>query len=262
MVDNIHSEQIKVGELDIHYYTGGQGEPLVVVHGGTGGAGEWLQSMTELCAHYRIYVPDLPGFGRSQPMDDNHGISDFVDFLEDFTGSLGLKRFHLVGHSVGGGIALRFAVKFPHKIGKLVLVSSMSVGKGIAFWIGLLSSSVVCRYMGRGAVALLEVVKWLVNAVYAPLKFVNPLPLATIILGASMTVLREQATGLVNQFSTLMIPTLLVWGAKDPIVPVGNAYAAAQLIPHCQLHVFEDGGHSVHKQKVKELAHLLTNFLL
>jgi pimeloyl-ACP methyl ester carboxylesterase len=76
-----------------------------------------------------------------------------------------------------------------------------------------------------------------------------------------MTTFREQATVLVNQLSELMVPTLLVWGANDSIVPVSNAYDAAQLIPDCQLHVFEDCGHSVYKQKVKEFSHLLTTFL-
>lgn len=260
-MNDIHSEQIKVGKLDIHYFTGGEGKPLVVLHGGGGGAGEWVQSMTELCKHYRIYIPDLPGFGSSGSMDGKYGIPEFVDFLEDFTCSLGLNCFHLVGHSLGGGIALRYAVKFPDKIGKLVLVNSMSLGRGLALWIRLLSSSTICRSLAVAATAILEAVKWLVNKVYAPLRFMNPLPRATIVLGAGMTVLREQATALVNQFSELMIPTLLVWGAKDTIVPVSNAYAAAQLIPGCQLHVFEDGGHSIHTQKVKEFSHLLATFL-
>ena len=260
-MNNIHSNQIKVGKLDIHYFTGGHGEPLVVIHGGGGGAEGWLQSMTELCEHHEIYVPDLPGFGRSQPMDGKYGISEFVDFLESFTHALGLKRFHLVGHSIGGGIALRYAVKFPHKIGKLVLVNSMSVGKEIALWIRFLSSSILFRPLGLAAAAILEAVKWLVNVLYAPLKFINPLPRATINLGAGMAILTEQATVLLSQFSKLMIPTLLVWGANDNIVPVSNAYAAVRLIPGCQLHVFEDCGHSVYKEKVKEFAHLLTKFL-
>jgi pimeloyl-ACP methyl ester carboxylesterase len=260
-VNNIHSEHIKVANLNIHYFTGGQGDPLVVVHGGGGGAGEWLQSMTELCEHHRIYVPDLPGFGRSQPLAGKYGISEFVDFLEGFTHALGLKRFHLVGHSLGGGIAMRYAVKFPHKVAKLVLVNSMSLGREIALWIRFLSSCAVCRSLARVAVGILEVVKGLVNAVYAPLKFANPLPRATIVLGAGMTLLREQATTLVSQFSKLRIPTLLVWGVKDNIVPVSQAYAAARLIPDCQLHVFEDAGHSVYREKVKEFSHLLTTFL-
>ncbi len=261
MGNNIHSKQIKVGELDIHYLTGGCGDPLVVIHGGGGGAEGWLQSVTELCEHHRVYVPDLPGFGDSQPMDGDYGIPEFVKFVEDFTHSLGLNRFHLVGHSIGGGIALHYALKFPHKIGKLVLVSSMFLGKGIALWVRVLSSSIFFRSLGVVAVAILKAIKWLLNLVYAPLKFVNPLPRAKVNLGKSITTLEEQATVVIGQLSELIMPTLLVWGANDSIVPVSQAYAAAKLIPDCQLHVFEGCGHFVYKQKIKEFSHLLTKFL-
>ena len=261
MVDRIHSKKIKVGELDIHYFTGGQGDPLVVIHGGGAGADSWLQNVAGLSEHYEVYVPDLPGFGHSQSMYGDYGISEFVKFLEDFTHSLGLNRFHLVGHSIGGGIALRYALKFPHKISKLVLVSSMYLGKEIALWVRFLSSSVFFRSLGVAAVAILKAVKWLVDLVYAPLKFVNPLPQAKVNMGKGLTTLKEQTTVLVNQLSELMMPILLVWGANDGIVPVSQAYAAARLIPDCQLQVFEDCGHSVYKQRVKEFSHLLTKFL-
>ena len=261
MVNNLYSKRIKVGELDVHYLTGGCGDPLVVIHGGGSGAEGWLQNVTELSEHYRIYVPDLPGFGHSQPMDGDYGIPEFVKFVEDFTHSLGLRSFHLVGHSIGGGIALHYALKFPHKIGKLVLVSSMFLGKEIALWVRVLSSSIFFRSLGVAVVAILKAIKWLLNLVYAPLKFVNPLPQAKVNLGKSITMLEEQATVVMGQLSELIMPTLLVWGANDGIVPVSQAYAAAQLIPDCQLHVFEGCGHSVYKQKIKEFSHLLTNFL-
>ena len=260
-MSNIHSKKIKVGQLDIHYLSGGQGDPLVVIHGGGDGARAWLRNMAELSENYTIYVPDLPGFGSSQPMAGGHDIGEFVEFLEDFTHSLGLKHFHLVGHSIGGGIALRYALEFPHKIGKLVLVSSMFLGKEIALWVRLLSSCVFCRSLGIAAVGILKAVKWLVNLVYAPLRFVSPLPRAKVNLGTTMATFKEQTAVLINRFSEVMMPTLLVWGANDSIVPVSNAYEAVRLIPDCQLHVFEGCGHSVYKQRVKEFSHLLTEFL-
>ena len=207
------------------------------------------------------YVPDLPGFGRSQPIDGDQGMSEFVQFVEDFTHSLGLKHFHLVGHSIGGGIALHYALKFPYKIGKLVLVSSMFLGKEIALWVRILSSSILLRPLGIAIVAILKAVKRLVNWVYAPLKFINPLPKARVDLGKSIGKLEEQTAVVMEQLSELMMPTLLVWGANDSIVPVSNAYAAARLIPNCQLHVFEGCGHSVYKQKVQEFSQLLAGFL-
>ena len=63
---NLQSKTTKVGELNIHYYCGGQGKPLIVVHGGGIGAKSWIEPVTELLKHYRVYVPDLPGFGKSQ----------------------------------------------------------------------------------------------------------------------------------------------------------------------------------------------------
>ena len=261
MTDNIQGKQIKVGKLNVHYFTAGNGEPLVVIHGGGGGARGWLQNVAELGEHYTIYVPDLPGFGHSQPMDSDYDTSKFAQFVEDFTERLGLKRFHLVGHSAGGGIALRYALKSPHKIDKLVLVSSMCLGREIALWIRVLSSAVFCQSLGVAGVALLKAIKWLADLVYAPLKFVNPLPQAKVGLGARMVTLREQSTVLVSQLSQLMMPTLLVWGANDGIVPVSQAYAAARVITDCQVHVFEGCGHSVYKQRVKEFSHLLATFL-
>ena len=215
---------------------------------------------SEMCIRDR-YVPDLPGFGRSQPIDGDQGMSEFVQFVEDFTHSLGLKHFHLVGHSIGGGIALHYALKFPYKIGKLVLVSSMFLGKEIALWVRILSSSILLRPLGIAIVAILKAVKRLVNWVYAPLKFINPLPKARVDLGKSIGKLEEQTAVVMEQLSELMMPTLLVWGANDSIVPVSNAYAAARLIPNCQLHVFEGCGHSVYKQKVQEFSQLLAGFL-
>ena len=129
MAHGMHSQRIMVGELDIHYFAGGEGDPLVLIHGGGDGAEAWLDSISDLCEHYRVYVPDLPGFGGSQPMGDNHDISEYVEFVEGFSSSLGLKRFHLAGHSFGGGVALHYALKFPHKIGKLVLVSGILLKK-------------------------------------------------------------------------------------------------------------------------------------
>ncbi len=261
-IHKIHSKQIRVGNLDIHYFTGGKGEPLVVVHGGTGGgAKEWLENMTELCQHFTIYAPDLPGFGLSQPISGDHGVNEFVEFLDDFTSCVGLESFYLAGHSIGGGIVLRYAVKSWHKVKKLVIINGMGVGKEIALWVRLMSLSALCRSVGVAAATFMRSVAKAVTAVYAPFRFMNPLPIAMVLLGASMTIFRQEAAVLVPQLAALMIPTLLVWGAKDNIVPVSNAYAAAKLVPGCQVHVFEDGGHSVYRHKVKEFAHLLTGFL-
>ncbi|TET42714.1 MAG: alpha/beta fold hydrolase [Dehalococcoidia bacterium] len=261
MVNKIHSKQVKVGKLDIRYLNGGEGDPLIVIHGGGGGASAWLQNAMDLSRYYTVYIPDLPGFGHSQSMSDNFSLSEFVAFLEEFSHNLGLKHFHLMGHSIGGCIALDYALKFPHKVRRLVLVSSFCLGKEIALWVRFLSHPAFGRSLGEAALAILKAARWLVRLFCGSFQFVNPVSRLKIDIGKSSMTLKGQTRVLLSRLSELTVPTLLVWGAKDGIVPVSQAYAATQLIPNCQLQVFEGCGHSVYKQKAKEFSQLLASFL-
>ncbi|MFQ5996933.1 MAG: alpha/beta fold hydrolase [Dehalococcoidales bacterium] len=262
MDKKIDSRQVKVGGLDIHYLSGGQGEPLIVIHGGGGnGARAWMKNIEALAENYTVYVPDLPGFGYSQPMAGDYYIPELVQFVEEFSRSLGLKSFYLMGHSLGGGVALEYALKFPYKVSKLVLVNSLCLGREIALWVRFLSNCVVSQSMGKAVLAMLKAVKWVVDKLFATVEFVIPLSRFSFSVGRKVTTLREQSTVFVNRLSEIMVPTLVVWGAKDPILPVEQAYAAAELIPDCRVKVFEDSGHSVYRDKLAEFSLLLIAFL-
>src|SRR4030042_7217600 len=145
MQNNIRNKKIQVGRTEINYFTGGYGNPIVVIHGGGSGARSWLKNAEELSKSYRVYIPDLPGFGESQQMSDGFSMHEYVSFVDDFTWALGLERFHLVGHSIGGGIALHYAFQNPGKVTGLVLVDSFCLGIEVALWIRILSASALCR---------------------------------------------------------------------------------------------------------------------
>jgi pimeloyl-ACP methyl ester carboxylesterase len=166
-----------------------------------------------------------------------------------------------MGHSIGGGIALHYALRFPQKVKGLVLVSSWCLGIEAALWVRLLSRPAFCRSIGEASIAILKAVKWLARIFYAPFKFANPPTRLKMEMGKTMMTLKGQTTVLLNQLPELTVPTLLVWGAGDRIVPAIHAYAAAELIPNCQLHIFERCGHSVYKDRTRELSQLLTKFL-
>ena len=87
-MNELHSETLNIGELDVHYLTGGQGSPLVVVHGGTGGARDWYKNLEKLTDIYTVYVPDMPGFGLTKPLKGDYHIPQATDFLERFTQKL------------------------------------------------------------------------------------------------------------------------------------------------------------------------------
>jgi pimeloyl-ACP methyl ester carboxylesterase len=97
---NISSKIINIRGHDIRYYTGGQGDPLLVIHGGGGDAHTWLRNIEELSSSYTVYAPDLPGYGASQPLEGRYFIPELTEFIDDFSDKLGLERFHLIGHSL------------------------------------------------------------------------------------------------------------------------------------------------------------------
>jgi pimeloyl-ACP methyl ester carboxylesterase len=257
----IFSKKINVRGHDVRYYTGGCGEPLLVIHGGGGDASTWLRNIEELSSSYAVYAPDLPGYGDSQPLEGRYYIPELAAFIDDFSESLGLEKFHLVGHSLGGGVALNYALRSPHKIKKLVLVSSLCLGKEIAFWVRLLSIPALLRSVGAVTMALFKGARWVVRKLLKGVEFVIPFSPASISIGGSITTFREQALVLANRLDDVLMPTLLVWGAKDGIVPVKHAYVAARAIPDCQLKVFASRGHNVHRDEVSEFSHVLRGFL-
>ncbi|OGO01613.1 MAG: hypothetical protein A2Y90_00915 [Chloroflexi bacterium RBG_13_52_12] len=259
-MNKIQSKTIKVGGLDVLYYTAGQGEPLVVIHGGGGDARSWLLNIQELAEKYTVYAPDLPGYGGSQPLDGVYYIPELVGFIERFAANLGLEKFHLMGHSLGGGIALNFALKFPNKITKLVLVSSLCLGSEIAFWVRLFSLPAFIRSIGSVTMGVLKGVKWVVKQLN-PGEIIMQLSPAAMTVGGSITTFRQQTLILEKWLPEVKMPTLLVWGGRDPIVPVMQAYRAAKVIPDCQVEVFKNRGHNVHRDELKKFSSILTRFL-
>jgi len=260
-VSKIQSKTINIDGLDVHYYTAGQGEPLVVIHGGGGDARTWWDNITELSKNYTVYAPDLPGYGGSQPLDGTYFIPELSEFLEKFAAKLGLEEFYLVGHSLGGGIALDYALRSSNRIKKLVLVSSLCLGREIAFWVRLLSIPALVSSIGALSLAVLKGTKWFIMRMLNPAQIIMPLSPASVYVGGSITTFKQQKLVLENRLSEIRVPTLLVWGAKDPIVPVRHAYAAAKVIPDCQVKVFESRGHNVHRDELKQFSSTINEFL-
>jgi pimeloyl-ACP methyl ester carboxylesterase len=258
-MNTILRKTIQVDGLDVLYYTAGRGEPLVVIHGGGGDARTWWRNIDELSEKYTVYAPDLPGYGGSQPLQGNYYIPELAEFIAKFAASLGLERFNLVGHSLGGGIALNFALKWPDKIKKLVLVSSLCLGREIAFWVRLFSLPAIIISFGAVIMGILKSIKWIIQHLN-PAGLIMPLSPAAMTVGTSITTFRQQTLVLENRLHEVKIPTLLVWGGRDPIVPVNQAYRAAKVIPDCRIEVFQNRGHNVHRDELKKFSSILTGF--
>jgi pimeloyl-ACP methyl ester carboxylesterase len=226
----IESRWVKVGEVNTHYMVAGEGSPLLLLHGGANDWTDWKLNIGSLSQCYRVYAPDLVGYGLSDGPEDEYSMDYFVDFLYNFTQALELKRANLAGYSVGGGIALGFALRFPGRVEKLVLVDSTGLGKDISplgRFIGTLGA-LVRRIRGQRALPHLKGTERVV--------FLDRLP-------------------------EVQTPTLIVWGKKDIYVPVAYAHLAHKLLANSHLHVFSRSGHAPHKERTQEFNQLVLDFL-
>jgi pimeloyl-ACP methyl ester carboxylesterase len=259
-INNIQSRTIKIDGRDVHYYTAGEGEPLVVIHGGAGDARSWWNNIQDLSQKYHVYAPDLPGYGSSQPLPGNYYIPELTDFINKFTKFLHLKKFSVIGHSMGGGIALEYVLKFPRKVKKLILVSSLGLGREIALWLRLISLPTVVKILGSLVGKAIQFAGWMLERAN-PFEIVLPISPVFVRIGTSIANFHQQNLVLEKYLPRIKVPTMLIWGAKDPIVPVKTAYRAVKEFPNARLLVFKKSGHNVHREQLKNVTRLIYEFL-
>lgn len=126
----------------IHYEVFGQGDPVVLLHGWLGSWRYWMPTMEALAGEYRTYALDFWGFGDSDKPGDCYTIEDYAQLLEDFLDGLGIPKANLIGHSLGGVVGLRMAMKDPQRVDKLVLVDTPIQGSALSISLKLMRNPI------------------------------------------------------------------------------------------------------------------------
>ena len=204
----------------------------------------------------------------------------YANGLRDLLAALGHRRVTVVGHSLGGGVAMQFAYQFPEMCSRLVLVSSGGLGRGVSPTLRLASlpgAGVVVPLLARTGVLGLGG-RGAARGRLAPAAPGGPVSLREYARHAGSLTERAHADAFVDTirgvigpcgqrvsgtdrlYLTEGLPTLVVWGRRDPIIPVGHAYRAASLMPGSRLEIFDDSGHFPHCDEPERFAELLTEF--
>ena len=120
--------RITIAQGQVFWREAGEGKPLVMLHGGWSDSTQWRSICPELSKSYRCYLPDLPGFGDSTLRPGQKiSISLYVEALDNFLNAINLKQVHLVGYALGSWIAASYALRFPHKVNRLILIEPEGV---------------------------------------------------------------------------------------------------------------------------------------
>ena len=244
----------------IRYYDVGSGPPLLLIHGIGGDADEWAFCFEGFSQSHRMIALDLMGCGRSDKPRIEYHIAGFVETIERFLLNLKIDRAVLLGESLGGWVAASFALKFPKIVDKLVLVDAAGV------WGNITKLPIDVRVSTRDHMG--EVFRFLLyDKRMASEALIDLAYQQHLERGDGYTiesVLNNAATGrdlLDDLISGISMPTLIVWGEQDQMIPLSVGQRLHQLIPGSKLEVIPRCGHLPALEQPEEFVRCVLDFL-
>lgn len=271
---NLHGRELAYREYV------GTGTPLLLIHGVGSSGTEWGEIVeTLVSAGHHVIAVDLPGHGGSAKARGDYSLGAMASTIRDLLDHLGSERAVLVGHSLGGGIALQFTYQVPSRTAGLVLLSSGGLGSETIGWLraaSLPGSGTVLAIIGSKPT--LRVAGWLgrrVRCLGADPDVLRPATLERLSMfgdrdtrAAFLSTLRSVVDHRGQRVSALEkltvarhLPVLLIWGELDPTIPVEHARNAVERLPDARLVIFPGVGHEPHKADPRRCADLINEYV-
>lgn len=270
--------------LELHgdrvaYQDAGRGdEALLLIHGMAGSSETWRAVISQLSTKYRVVAPDLLGHGQSAKPRSDYSLGAFAVLLRDLLDELGISRATVIGQSLGGGVAMQFAYQHPDYCQRLVLISSGGLGPDVGWTLRLLSAP--------GAELILPVIapppvvtagnklrSWFTAggiqspraaemwSAYSSLADAQTRQ-AFLKTLRSVVDYRGQSVSALNRLHlTSDLPTMVIWGDQDRMIPIKHGYAVHDARPGCRLEVLAGVGHFPHVERPGHVVDLIDDFI-
>lgn len=279
----IEKKSVRLHGHRVVYRIGGRDAPgrrpvVLLVHGMAGSSATWRHIMGALAARYIVIAPDLPGHGESDKPRQDYSLGAHANALRDLLLTLGVEQVTVVGQSLGGGIAMQLAYQHPRHCERLVLVSSGGLGQDVSWMLRALAfpgveylapaifpsfvrdaGNSVSRALGRLGIRAPRIEEeW---RAYASLT--DPETRAAFLrtLRAVVDVSGQAVSARDRLHMSALMPTLIVWGERDRIIPVSHARHAHDTLPGSRLVIFEESGHFPHTEEPERFVEVLTEFV-
>ncbi len=269
--------------LDLHgdrlaYVDEGEGEVIMLLHGMAGSSQTWRSVIRPLSRKYRVVAPDLPGHGQSAKPRSDYSLGAFAAVLRDLFDELGIRRATIVGHSLGGGVAMQFSYQHPDYCERLILVDSGGLGPDVGLTLRMLSAP--------GAELIMPIIapQPVLNAgervwswfhkigmssprgeeIWRSYSSLSDAATRQAFLRTLRSVVdyRGQCVSALSRLSSRKdLPIMAIWGDQDAIIPVEHAYAVQEVRPDIRLEVLSGVGHFPQAERPTEVAELIDDFI-
>lgn len=238
-----------VGGFTVHSVEYGSGdECIVLIHGLSGSSRWWARNAPELADGYRVVIPDLVGFGRSaRPALRLPGIPAAADLLADWMGTRGLGRAHVIGHSMGGQVAIHLASEHPERVKRLVLVDAAGIPRALT-----------ALALARLAAEASPLWRW-GDPRFLPVIARDALTAGPrTLLRSLMQIMKDDVRPLLPRIEA---PTLIIWGEYDSLVPLSHAGEMRKMIPDARIAVLRSASHNPMVDRPADFNRLVLRFL-
>jgi pimeloyl-ACP methyl ester carboxylesterase len=276
--------QFEEWEIELHgrrviYRIAGSGPPLVLIHGMLNSSSHWQRVALDLADEFTVVAPDLIGHGDSAAPRGDYSLGAHAASIRDLLAAIGIERASIVGHSLGGGVAMQFFYQFPQRVERLVLISSGGLGHEVSPMLrsaalpgtsALLSLTIQPRLLaalaasGRrlrersigGGVHLQAIAQALRPLENADARHAFLHTLRSVIDAHGQ---RVSATDRLYLLET--IPTLIVWGERDHTIPLEHGRRAHEAVPHSLFKTLPGAAHFPHLEDPDGVARVLREFM-
>jgi pimeloyl-ACP methyl ester carboxylesterase len=261
------------------YRSAGSGPPIVLIHGMVNSSRHWEEVALRLSDHYRVIAPDLIGHGDSAAVRGDYSLGAHAASIRDLLATIGVDRATIVGHSLGGGVAMQFFYQFPQRTERLVLVSSGGLGREVSpllrgaalpgaaalLWVAahprLLSalSDAGGRMRERGIAK--GVYLQAIARALAPLEQPGARKAFLQTLRSVIDARGQRVSGRDRLYLLRSFPTLIVWGERDHTIPLAHGRRAHEEAPGSHFETLPRAAHFPHLEDPDGLATVLANFM-
>ncbi len=256
---------------------GNRGPTVIFLHGFGDSLATWKDIRNVMSDEYQLYCIDLKGCGySSKPKDSKYSVSDQAEIITKFIVRYNLKRVTLIGHSFGGAVALFTYMNFHNgcinPIEKIVLINSAGYKQKFPFFISILRIPIVNSLVLNLLPSEFQVEHTLRKLVYDKSKltkdkilrysfFYNMPGSHNALVQTAKQILPKNHKEITEQIKLINVPTLIVWGRNDPIIPLKNAFRFQTDISNAQVRIIDNCGHIPQEEKPEETAKAIVEFL-
>ena len=273
------AQEVELHGQRVTYHRLGEGPPIVLIHGITSSSRTWRAVMEGLAERHEVIAPDLLGHGRSGKPRGDYSLGAYASGVRDLLAVLRIPRVTVVGHSLGGGIAMQFAYQFPERIERLVLVDSGGLGEevslalraatlpGSEFVLPLLFSPVTRtagRFVGAGLSRLGLKASANVRGLAEGLDSLGSADARRAFVHSARSVIDpagQRGAARDRLYLSEGVPTMLIWGDRDRIIPLVHGRRAHESMPHSRFEVFPGAGHFPFNDDPERFVEVLADFI-